>query len=83
MSVVECASSSDPSVPLIIKKLINVQVSELTEKFRTDSTGRLGDPDFKFLKNAKMQSTAKQIVCGNFAIRGIRSSFENQKCCCR
>ena len=40
-------------MPLLIKKkLIDVQVSELTEKARTDSTGRPrgrpGDPDFKF-----------------------------------
>ena len=32
----------------LFKKLIDVQVSELTEKARTDSTGRPGDPDFKF-----------------------------------
>ena len=44
------------------KKLIDVQVSELTEKARTDSTGRPGDPDFKFLENAKMQSDSQKNV---------------------
>ena len=32
---------------------IGVQVSELTEKACTDSTGRPGDPDSKFLKKLK------------------------------
>ena len=41
-------------------KLIDVQVSELTEKALTDSTGRPGDPDFKFLENAKMQSDSQK-----------------------
>ena len=40
--------------------LIDVQVSELTEKARTDSTGRPGDPHFKFLENAKMQSDSQK-----------------------
>ena len=51
-----------------------------------DSTGRPRDPDFKFLKKLKnairqpkkLFSKAEYI----FAIRGIRSSFENQKRCC-
>ena len=41
-------------------KLIDVQVSELTEKARADSTGRPGDPDFKFLENAKVQSDSQK-----------------------
>ena len=41
---------------------IGVQVSELTEKACTDSTGRPGDPDSEFLKNAKVQLTVKNIV---------------------
>ena len=35
---------------------IGVQVSELTEKACTDSTGKPGDPDSKFLKNARLKS---------------------------
>ena len=34
--------------PLIVVKKIDVQISEQTEKARTDSTGRPGDPDFIF-----------------------------------
>ena len=42
---------------------IGVQVSELTEKACTDSTGRPGDPDSKYLKkNAKVHLTVKNIV---------------------
>ena len=41
---------------------IGVQVSELTEKARTDSTGRPGDPDSKFYKTQKCISTVKNIV---------------------
>ena len=41
---------------------IGVQVSELIEKACTDSTGRPGDPDSKFLKNAKVHLTVKNIV---------------------
>ena len=43
---------------LKFKKPIDVQVSELTEKAQT--TGRPGDPDFKFLENAKMQSDSQK-----------------------
>ena len=39
--------------PLIVVKKIDVQVSEQTEKARTDSTGRPGDPDFIFFKFLK------------------------------
>ena len=74
-------------MPLLIQKLIDVEVSELTEKARTDSTGRPRDPDFKFLKKpSKMQSDSQKKLLSIeeyiFAIRGIRSSFENQKRCC-
>ena len=47
-------------MPLLIQNLIDVQVSELTEKARTNSKGWPGDPDFKFLRNAKMQSDSQK-----------------------
>ena len=53
------------------KKLIDVQVSELSEKARTDSTGRPGDPDFKFLENAKPKKMFSIAKYNSFAIRGI------------
>ena len=41
---------------------IGVQVSELTEKACTYSTGRPGDPDYEFLKDGKVHLTVKNIV---------------------
>ena len=55
------------------KKLIDVQVSELTEKARTDSTGRPGDPDFKFLENANMQSDSQKKNVFDSKIQFLRS----------
>ena len=60
------------------------EVSELTEKARTDSTGRPGDPDSKFLKNAKVRFDSQNIVFDSKnTIFAIQSSFENRKRCCR
>ena len=74
-----CASSSDPE--------IGVQVSELTEKARTDSTCRHGDLDSKFSKPQKCISTVKNIVFYSkntiFAIYNNIFAFENKKHCCR
>ena len=47
--------------------------SSLTEKARTDSTGRPGDPDFKFLEYAKMQSDSQKNVFGS-KIQFLRSA---------
>ena len=56
----------------LFKKLIDVQVSELTEKARTDSTGRPGDPDFKF-KTQKCNPTAQKNVF-DIKIQFLRSA---------
>ena len=56
----------------LFKKLIDVQVSELTEKARTDSTGRPGDPDFIF-KTQKCNPTAQKNVF-DIKIQFLRSA---------
>ena len=75
-------------------KKIDVQVSEQTEKARSDSTGSPGDPDFifffKFLKNAFRQSKISVSIAhtifaidSNIGLFAEYESFENHKRCRR
>ena len=59
---------------LLIQNLIDVQVSDLTEKARTNSTGRPGDPDFKFLKKRKNAIRQPKKIVFDIKIHFLRSA---------